>query len=248
MSMCGHLTKKDKERWAEKNRQAVADSVNKTNAEKQNNSQPGSPGYRPGSTAVTESHAPEIAGQDAATLRAFIDNVGPPNGSEKSWHPSDGAVSGAHGKQAGTDCCEEGAAARTRHRQKMQDAHLNRFKDAHWTHSIPIIESAKAGDVYMETVGHRMYGSNKKFVMAPQQISVSRAPRDVDNHLYTGAVHKEAESEQEIIARKVENHQIEINDHKGREALKDEMDNLRRSRSSKWTDKAIPTSDGEVPL
>jgi len=216
MSMCGHLTKRDKERWADKNRQAVADSVAKVHAEKaekQANSTPGSPGYRPGGS-------PGSPGS-------------PPN----------------HNKQSGTDWVEESPAARAAHRKKMQDAHSNRFKDAHWTHALPIIETAKGCDVYMETVAHRMYGSNKKFVMAPQQISVSRAPRDVDNHLFTGAVHKEAESEQEMIARKIENHQIEISDAKGREALKDEMDNVRRQRSSTWKDKAIPTSsDSEVPL
>ena len=131
----------------------------------------------------------------------------------------------------------------------MLNAHRDRFKDAHWTHTISIIESAKQEDVLKESVAVRLHGHNTKFVKAPEMISVSRAPKDVDNHLFTGAVHKEAESEQEIIARKIENHQMEISDHKGREALKDEMDNVRRQRSSTWKDKAIPTSsDSEVPL
>ena len=43
-----------------------------------------------------------------------------------------------------------------------------------------------------------------------EQFTRARAPRDVDNHLFTGAVHKEAESEQEIIARKFANNEISL--------------------------------------
>jgi hypothetical protein len=45
-----------------------------------------------------------------------------------------------------------------------------------------------------------------------------------------------------MIARKIENHQVEIGDHKSREAMKDEMDGIRRQRSGK------NVKDGEVPL
>ena len=154
-----------------------------------------------------------------------------------------------HGKAVGRDLVQCSPAERVAHQQAMIEAHKNRFKDAHWTHTNKIVDKARDQDVFKESVAVQLYGHNKKFVMPVEHPTVSRAPRDVDNHLFTGAVHKEAESEQEMIARKIENHQLEIGDHKGREALKDEMDDLRRSRSSTWTDKAIPTSsDSEVPL
>ena len=47
----------------------------------------------------------------------------------------------------------------------------------------------------------------------------SIAPRDVDNHLYTGAVHKEAESEQEKIARMLENNQLNLGEIGGHKAM-----------------------------
>ena len=215
MSMCGHLTKKDKEKWAKKTRDAQNASVAKFDNDPTNDN------WKPedGSGVVAKS---------------------PPRS------PGSG---GKHSKPAGRDLTECTPQERAAHRQAMLEAHKERFKDAHWTHTIPIIESAKQEDVLRESVAVRLHGHNTKFIKAPEQISVSRAPRDVDNHLFTGAVHKEAESEQEMIARKIENHQMEISDHKGREALKDEMDNLRRARSSTWKDKAIPTSsDSEVPL
>ena len=84
-----------------------------------------------------------------------------------------------------------------------------------WTHTIPIIESAKQEDVLRESVAVSCMGTTK-FIKAPEMLSVSAHCNDVDNHLFTGAVHKEAESEQEIIARKIENRQMEIDDHKGR--------------------------------
>ena len=217
MSMCGHLTKKDKEKWAEKNRQAQVDSAAKWEAEQKSAASAGSP--------------PALQGS-------------PEGGSPKSRSGSPPA----HSVPAGRDLTMCTPAERAAHRQAMLDAHKERFKDAHWTHTIPILEGAKTEDVLRESVAVRLHGHNAKFVKAPEMLSVSRAPRDVDNHLFTGAVHKEAESEQEIIARKIENHQMEIADHKGREKLKDEMDNLRRGRSSTWSDKAIPTQDGEVPL
>lgn len=214
--MCGHLTKKDKERWAKKNRDAQVESAAKLQAEKEA-AAGGSPGS-PGSAS--------------------------PSGSP----PRSPGSPGKHSIPAGRDLTQCTAAERAAHRQAMLEAHKDRFKDAHWTHTIPIIESAKQEDVLRESVAVRLHGHNKKFIKAPEMLSVSRAPRDVDNHLFTGAVHKEAESEQEIIARKIENRQMEIGDHKGREALKDEMDDLRRGRSATWKDKAIPTSDGEIPL
>merc|ERR1711865_962326 len=76
-----------------------------------------------------------------------------------------------------------------------------RFKDPHWTSTIPLIESAM----------------------------------DVDNHLFTSAVHREAESEQMIIARKIENREIEMHDKQGVEDLKDEMDDVRRERARSRT-------------
>ena len=52
-----------------------------------------------------------------------------------------------------------------------------------------------------------------------------------------------------MIARKIENHELEVSDKKGMEAMKEQMDNVRRERSATWADKAIPTSsDSEVPL
>jgi len=216
--MCGHLTKRDKERWAQKTMEANAKAAD---------TYAGDLEYTPGA---------ELDGQK----KVIVEKPKSPPGS--------GSPKGKHMKQAGRDLVECTPAERAAHRQAMLDAHKNRFKDAHWTHTIPIIESAKAEDVYKETVCHRLFGSNKKFVVPTQHPTRSRAPRDVDNHLFTGAVHKEAESEQEIIARKIENHELEISDHHGREALKDEMDDLRRERRNQSSGVTGLQGDGEVPI
>jgi hypothetical protein len=78
----------------------------------------------------------------------------------------------------------------------MMQAHKERFKDAHWTHTGKLMEKARETDVLKESVAITMFGHNKKFVKPVDHPTVSRAPRDVDNHFFTGAVHKEAESEQ----------------------------------------------------
>ena len=211
--MCGYLSKKDKERWAEKTRQAQVDSAAAWEAEKKAealaNPKTPSPEKRPGS----------------------------PGSPPRSGSPP-----------RGRDLVQCSGQERAAHQRAMMEAHKERFKDAHWTHTQKIMEKARDTDVLKESVAVTMYGHNKKFVKAPEMISVSRAPKDVDNHLFTGAVHKEAESEQEIIARKVQNRQLEIGDAKAREKLKDEMDDVRRERSSTWGDKAVATADGEVPL
>lgn len=194
MSMCGHLTKRDKERWAKKTMEANA--------------------------AAAAKHAGHLEFTPGMEEDGQVKVEKPKTPSPKKGGP--------HMKQAGRDLTECSPEERAAHRKAMLDAHKNRFKDAHWTHTIPILEQAKGEDVYKESVCHRLYGSNKKFIMPTAHPTRSRAPRDVDNHLFTGAVHKEAESEQEIIARKIENHELEISDHHGREALKDEMDDLRR--------------------
>ena len=54
-----------------------------------------------------------------------------------------------------------------------------------------------------------------------------------------------------MIARKFANNEISLDGaagHKATEALKDEMDNLRRKRPSTWKDKAVASQDAEVPL
>lgn len=162
----------------------------------------------------------------------------------------------------------------------LSDAHKERFKDPHWTSTIPLIESAMKEDILKESVGHRLHGSNKKLVVQKDQPTKALAPREcvppgtsprtspphvaacpgrsrvlasrmrlastaalldpsafgccccaclclrdsprgqciarrvrsVDNHLFTSAVHREAESEQMIIARKIENREIEMHD------------------------------------
>jgi len=220
--MCGYLRKEEKEEWAQRNRQAQVDSAEAWKKEQE---------AKNGGTKIVRST------RASAGRNGFVDYTAPPKARPGSP------------PQAGRDLTKCSPTERDAHQRAMLEAHKERFKDAHWTQTIPIIEAAQKEDILAESVGHRLHGANKKFVMAPQQISVSIAPKDVDNHLFTGAVHKEAESEQEIIARKVENHQLEINDHKGREKMKDEMDALRRQRTSTWTDSAIPTSsDSEVAL
>lgn len=161
----------------------------------------------------------------------------------------------SEGKQRGRDLTAVSKAELLAHQEEEKQKHLARFSHAHWMQSAELASrsdtmSSKL-DVYQWPVRDKRYTPPTKFVAQVEQFTRSRAPRDVDNHLYTGAVHKEAESEQEIIARKFANNEISLDGsagHSGTQALKDEMDNLRRQRSSTWKDSAVASADGEIPL
>ena len=66
---------------------------------------------------------------------------------------------------AGRDLTQVSAKERAAHQKAMLDAHKERFKDAYWTQTVPIIEQQKTQDVFLESPGHRINGANKKFVV-----------------------------------------------------------------------------------
>jgi len=149
-----------------------------------------------------------------------------------------------------TECTKE---ERDAHIMEERRKHLERYTDAHWKQEAELTNAGKTEDIWRRKIRDaRSPDREGKFVPQVEQFTRSRAPRDVDNHLYTGAVHKEAESEQEMIARKFANNEISLDGaagHKATEALKDEMDAIRRQRSSTWKDKAVvSSSDTEVAL
>jgi hypothetical protein len=158
--------------------------------------------------------------------------------------------------QRGRDLTQVSKSELMAHQEEEKQKHLSRYTNSHWIQSAELAsrsdEKSSKVDVYQWPARDKRYTPPTKFVAQVEQFTRSRAPRDVDNHLYTGAVHKEAESEQEIIARKFANNEITLDGsmgHSATQALKDEMDNLRRSRSATWKDKAVASqSNSEVPL
>jgi len=158
--------------------------------------------------------------------------------------------------QRGRDLTQVSKSELMAHQEEEKQKHLSRYTNSHWIQSAELAsrsdEKSSKVDVYQWPARDKRYTPPTKFVAQVEQFTRSRAPKDVDNHLYTGAVHKEAESEQEIIARKFANNEITLDGsmgHSATQALKDEMDNLRRSRSATWKDKAVASqSNSEVPL
>ena len=110
---------------------------------------------------------------------------------------------------AGRDLTQVSAKERAAHQKAMLDAHKERFKDAYWTQTVPIIEQQKTQDVFLESPGHRINGANKKFVVPTDRPTRSLAPKDVDDHLFTG-IHRGAESEQMAINRMIRNDEIDF--------------------------------------
>jgi len=162
-------------------------------------------------------------------------------------------TSGTGPKPRGRNLTEASSEELTAHIEEERRKHTERYKDAHWKQESELSQAGKTEDIWRRKIRDaRSPDRTGKFVAQVEKFTRSRAPRDVDNHLYTGAVHKEAESEQEMIARKFENNEISLDGaagHKATEALKDEMDAIRRQRSGTWKDKAVAsTSDSEVPL
>ena len=107
------------------------------------------------------------------------------------------------------DLTQVSAKERAAHQKAMLDAHKERFKDAYWTQTVPIIEQQKTQDVFLESPGHRINGANKKFVVPTDRPTRSLAPKDVDDHLFTG-IHRGAESEQMAINRMIRNDEIDF--------------------------------------
>lgn len=239
--LMGHMGKQGYDDWAELKRLAqVERGENKTWAYKRSDTD----GYKGNDKNYTSQQATAYgAGGTVATAVTHKDGGDPTR------------KGAAASKQRGRDLTAVSKAELLAHQEEEKQKHLARFSNAHWMQSAEMASrsdtmSSKL-DVYQWPVRDKRYTPPTKFVAQVEQFTRARAPRDVDNHLYTGAVHREAESEQEIIARKFANNEISLDGSAGHSAtqqLKDEMDNLRRQRSNTWKDKAVASADGEIPL
>ena len=179
--MCGYMTKADKIEWAERTRAAEAESAEQWKKDQEDKN---------GGKIVRHTRA-------NAGRNGHVDYTSPPKRRPGSPSP------------AGRDLTQVSAKERAAHQKAMLDAHKERFKDAYWTQTVPIIEQQKTQDVFLESPGHRINGANKKFVVPTDRPTRSLAPKDVDDHLFTG-IHRGAESEQMAINRMIRNDEIDF--------------------------------------
>ena len=196
----GHMGKDGYEDWREiKRMQQVDRGENKTWAYKRSDTD----GYKGNDKNYTSQQAtPYGAG---GTIATAVTNTG-------SGDPT--RSGGGASRQRGRDLTQASKLELNAHQEEEKQKHLARFQNAHWMQSAELCSrtdsmSSKL-DVYQRPMRDKRYTAPTKFVAQVEQFTRARAPRDVDNHLYTGAVHKEAESEQEIIARKFANNELTV--------------------------------------
>jgi len=231
--MMGHMGKAGYEEWREMRRDQQIDrgEIDEDVSEYKRSDTDGYKGN-------DENFGDRYASGSDATLAQFADGK---------------TASGTGPKPRGRNLTEASKEELEAHLLEERRKHTERYNLAHWKQESELINAAKTEDIWRRKIRDaRSPDRGGKFVAQKEKFVRSRAPRDVDNHLFTGAVHKEAESEQEMIARKFENNEISLDGaagHKATEALKDEMDAIRRQRSGTWKDKAVATSsDSEVAL